>query len=59
MRLGSSPQWISMRTNCSYTICTFSSTFTTHLLPIHTEERLCSAGISSGKLNGVMTDVAP
>ena len=47
-----------MRT-CSITIATFQSTFASGWLPMKSAEHVCSAGISSGKLNGVITPTPP
>ena len=46
-------------TTCSITIATFQSTFASGWLPMKSAEHVCSAGISSGKLNGVITPTPP
>mmetsp|Transcript_24500 Transcript_24500/g.63877 ORF Transcript_24500/g.63877 Transcript_24500/m.63877 type:complete len:413 (-) Transcript_24500:583-1821(-) len=53
------PHSMSIRTNCSITIETFSSTLSIGRFPMKRADSVCSAGISSGKLNGVMTATGP
>ena len=48
-----------MPRTCSITIATFQSTFASGWLPMKSAEHVCSAQISSGKLNGVMTETPP
>ena len=44
---------------CSISIATFQSTFASGWLPMKSAEHVCSAQISSGKLNGVTTATPP
>ena len=53
------PQSIASRRNCSITTATFSSTLTSGRLPMNSALIVWMLGISSGKLNGVMTATPP
>jgi hypothetical protein len=53
------PQSSSSLTNCSSTILVFSAFLMVSLLPMYTAPIICSAGISSGKLKGLITTTGP